>query len=127
MTSQRVFRQILEELQETSPQIRLKLPANRQSIGRQAAQITSAQQQLTLLKSEVTTLSHKCLRPLNRQRCQLLMRAMDQMIQTAENLKLLAEEYGIDPEGSISCLQSLSENDRNLPEILNQVKTLIVH
>lgn len=116
--------QILEELQKVSPHIRLKLPANSQSVRRQLEEITLAQQQLANLQRRVTLLAHRKHNSSVHQLCVILARAVERMIRTAENFKLLAEEYAIDPEGTISCLQCVNQDSQKLAETIRRVKAM---
>lgn len=126
MGAQQAFRQILEELQKTSSHIRLKLPANHQSVHRQLERIALAEQQLDNLHNQVSLLSKKSINSSTRQLCLSLLRAMERMQDTAENLKLLAEEYMTDPEGAILCLHSVNEDSRNLPETLDRLQAIVL-
>lgn len=118
--------QILEELQRISPHIRLKLPANYRSVRRQVEEITLAQQQLAMLQHRVTLLSHRKQNSSVQRLCLTLTRAMERMVCTAENFKLLAEEYATDPEGTISCLQCVNQDSRESAETIQRVSAMVV-
>lgn len=119
------LQQIVDELQTTSTHICLKLPANRHSVFRQVEQIAIAQQQLTHLKSKVAVLSHRRMNAVSNRACSLLLQSVDQLLETAESLKLLAEEAVTDPVGAASCLDTINQTNSALPLTIDTLKSML--
>ncbi len=104
-----VFWEILQEIEDLSPRLRLQFPANRESIGRQLGNVLMAKRRLEGVYNRVQALvsRHRLadLRPAYLQLGQLL----DEILWHADSYSLLTEELPIDPVGSHSCFQSIDE------------------
>jgi translation elongation factor EF-Ts len=116
MTIRQEFQPILDEIQTIQSQIRLKLPASPHSISRQVDCIRVAEEHLATLKH--TTHSH----PVH----PIVIQVIDRLNQTAQTLKLLAEEFLIDPEGSISCLESVKEHDADISAAIHYLRSRLL-
>ena len=90
---------IQQEIRHIQSQLWLQLPTNPAALSAQVRQIDRCQQQLERLQDQV--LSHQ-----RSMGDRSLMNLIDHLITDATSFKLLAEEYLIDPEGSVSCLHS---------------------
>lgn len=118
MFSRRTLQQILAELQTLHPRLQLKLPASQKSLDHQLAQLALERQQLMRLRQQVIKL------PKGRVTLsiQLLIGMLDQMLQTTQEFTLLAEEFVVDPEGAISCLDAIYQNTNHLSAALDRLQ-----
>lgn len=120
MRSQQDFYEFLVELQLIQAQIVLKLPASQESIQQQVQQIRQAQQALDRLHTlTLRSVNHRKL-PLHHSP-HLPVRLIHQTARYAESLKLLAEEFPVDPQGTVACLQQLCRRHLHLHEKLQQL------
>ncbi|NJP12110.1 MAG: hypothetical protein HC866_23770 [Leptolyngbyaceae cyanobacterium RU_5_1] len=107
MNEQRTFQKILAEVEQLDAQIRLKLPASRNSVTRQVERIHLAQQQLKAVKVRVLQLAARVHTAALHHNYRSLVQRIEQILRDAVDFQLLAEEYPIDPDGASSCLQSM--------------------
>lgn len=91
---------IQQELHQIQSELRLQLPTNPAALSAQVRQIDGWQQRLEHLQVQLPQHRRS---PLDL----ALLDLIALLIADAKSFKLLAEEYLIDPEGSISCLHSV--------------------
>lgn len=125
MRQRKPLQPLLEEALLLNSRICLKLPATALSIQRQVAQLQRSQQQISQLKQRITLLAAKAFNPSVRHLCRLLLQILERLQTTASNLLLLAEEFGFDPEGTISCLHSLKQRDADLLPALMRLHEIL--
>lgn len=126
MRNWQIFNDSLAELQLIQSQIVLKLPASRESIHHQVHRIQQAQQALDRLYENVLPYSSRWRSPLN-QSPKMLAQLIIQVSRHAESLKLLAEEFPVDPQGTMACLQHLCRRQTRLNEQLQQLGQGFTH
>jgi hypothetical protein len=112
---------LLTELSTMNPQIRLSLPASPRRIQAQVQQLSQLEQRLQLLHDTEIAKLHRSLLPSVRQRAQAIAKLVVTMLQDIRSLKLLAEEYPLDPDGTIACWQDAYAIVPDLQSRLNQV------
>jgi hypothetical protein len=113
--------EILQEIDDTSPRLRLRFPANQDSLSRQLGRVQSASQTFEDLYDHVYHLSARRNLTDVQQAYGTLLDLLDEILHNASSYWILAEELAIDPEGTISCLKSI---DRAIAESLKQVRHL---
>jgi hypothetical protein len=107
MTINEAYQQVLADLQQLDAQITLRLPASLFSVRRQLHYLKQIQNQLEALQEYVYLVFGKGGSPSAYWKYCLLLEQIHQMYRNTCNLRLLAEEYPIDPEGTTACLRSL--------------------
>jgi hypothetical protein len=121
MFEQRVFHQILSEVRELIPYIQLKLPASRHAVQQQMGHLITAQTQLEQMQQKLMALLKKSDNPKTQRMGQTLLRVVQELSRDARELKLLAEEYPVDPEGAASCLEGRKNKQ---PDILRWLESV---
>lgn len=106
MSQSRVFQSIVSELSELLPYVRLKLPASPTLVQQQMGHLTHVQKRLEIIREKVTLLSGSIQAAPTNAAYQALVNLVRELHHDIRELKLLAEEYPIDPDGTLSCLQS---------------------
>lgn len=106
MFQQRAFQQIVSEVCEVLPYVRLKIPASPASVRKQMGYLTQAQTKLVTVQEKTAVLLRKQRNPARTRAYQALVGLVQELTQDVKDLKLLAEEYPVDPEGTVACLQS---------------------
>ena len=114
MNIDRVFHQVLLELLSLHQQARLHLPASQVAIQYQVRQIHQVQIQLQQIEQRVTLQFGRGGSQSVRQCHQRLMSMIWMLQRRLQNLVLLAEEFEIDPEGTIACLRSIDAADQQI-------------
>ncbi|MBW4519045.1 MAG: hypothetical protein KME16_05015 [Scytolyngbya sp. HA4215-MV1] len=114
MFEQRVFHQILSEVRELTPYIQLKLPASRSSVQQQMGYLITAQTRLEAMQQRLMALLKRSDNPKIQRLGQMLLRIVQELSRDARELKLLAEEYPVDPEGAASCLESRKSKQQDI-------------
>lgn len=109
------LQQLLAELQAISPQIRLTLPTSRPILHRQIQALNQTEQRLATLQSTNLARLHSSLLPSTRLIASGLTELVLGMMRDIHNLKHLAEEFPIDPEGTLACLRSEYATIADLP------------
>ncbi|PZV11639.1 MAG: hypothetical protein DCF22_14075 [Leptolyngbya sp.] len=115
MNEQKVFQQVLAQVNQLDAQIHLKIPADQASIQQQINRIEIAEQHLKAVKTQVLRRLAKVpsdSRSNGSQQgnyCSLIQR-IEKVLRNAANFKHLAEEFFIDPEGVISLLQGINQD-----------------
>jgi hypothetical protein len=115
------FSDALAELQQLQAKIALKLPASRESIHQQVHQIRQAQQALDRLKQSARNRPRRLSSPLD-SASKLLARLIIQASRYAESLNLLAEEFPVDPQGTVDCLKQLGRRHLLWSQQLQQLE-----
>ena len=113
------FQQILAELHKLHAQIHLWLPASQRVVQQQLLRLGQIQHRLETLQVEVVERSRTCLTASTYLTYLTLTQLINTLIQDVTNLKHLAEEYPIDPEGAIACLHSMPKHSPDLLARLN--------
>lgn len=124
MDTSRAFRQIVAEIEQITPSIQLKLPANPKSVKQQIEKITLAQKRLREIEERVYLFGN---RGGNRSayRTYLSLKALIRgMIIDGNHFKLLAEEYFVDPEGTVTLLNDACQRDLELRQRIYYLKRL---
>lgn len=99
---------LLAEFQVACAELRLKLPASTLQVDRQVTQILFARQRLAKLQRQIQRSLIREMPPQIRQQLHTLLHSITDLLQLADSLVFLAEEYPLDPEGSIACLGRLN-------------------
>lgn len=113
------LQQIWTELHTLYAQIDLKLPAPPQTVKQQIRHLTQTQHRLETLQADITTRSRACMIASTYLTYLTLTQVIQTLIQDIVNLKHLAEEYPIDPEGTTACLQEMPKHTADLLTRLN--------
>jgi hypothetical protein len=123
MNTNSVFRQIIEEIDQIKPSIQLKLPANPRSVKQQIEKITLAQKRLREIEERVYLFGD---RGGNRSdRTYLSLKALIHgMIHDGNYFKMLAEEYFVDPVGTVTLLHDACQRDLELRHRIGYLKSL---
>lgn len=100
--------------------LNLRLPTNPAGLGYQKLRLTQTQKQLEALEEEIFDNYLGSYRDSTRKIYHQLLKLVRQLVHEADNLKHLAEEYPIDPEGSIACLNYLATRKKACAEELQQ-------
>ena len=114
MNIDRVFHQVLLELLSLHQQARLHLPASQVAIQYQVRQIHQVQIQLQEIEQRITLQFGRGGSQSVRQCHQRLMSMIWMLQRRLQNLVLLAEEFEIDPEGTIACLRCIDAADQQI-------------
>lgn len=120
--NRKAFQQILNELQEICPQLRLHLPTNAKAIEQQTRHLLVIQQHLENLIQRVYLLSIREQNSTMSHSYIVLAQLIENLAHEANNLALLAEESLIDAEGTLACLESV--NQRKL-KVFGQITHLV--
>ncbi|MEO1144268.1 MAG: hypothetical protein AAFY26_01515 [Cyanobacteria bacterium J06638_22] len=115
------FSDALAELQRLQAKIVLKLPASRASIHQQVHQIRQVQQALDRLEQSTCQKSGRLSSPLD-SASKLLARLIIHASRYAESLNLLAEEFPVDPQGTVDCLRQLGRRHLLWSQQLKQLE-----
>ena len=105
---------MLVEFQEAYTRLALKLPTSTRGLDHQMSAILTARQRLVKLHRQVQHYLRKDIPPQMRQQLHTLLHGTGDLLHIAENLTMLAEEYPIDPDGSIACLQGVNSRKATL-------------
>ncbi len=116
-----MFWEILQEIEDLSPRLRLQLPANRESIGRQLGCVIMAKQRLEEVYDRVQALVLRHRLTNLRSAYLQLGQILDEILWHADSYSLLTEELSIDPVGSHLCFQSI---DAAIAADLQQIQAL---
>ncbi|MBD2088810.1 hypothetical protein H6F67_02900 [Microcoleus sp. FACHB-1515] len=114
---------LLAEFRAACVELGLKLPASTPQIDRQVAQILTARGRLAKLHRQIQRYLIREMPPPMRQQLHTLLHSTSDLLQLADSLVFLAEEYPLDPEGSIACsrrlhlhkINVLAQMQRSLP------------
>lgn len=124
MNTNRAFQQIIEEIDQIKPNIQLKLPANPKAVKQQIERITLAQKRLREIEERVYLFGNRSGSG-SAYRTYLSLKALIQgMITEGTHFKLLAEEYFVDPEGTVTLLHDACQRDIELRHRIHQLKRL---
>lgn len=124
---QTAFQQILVELNKINAQIQLKLPANQVLVKRQTLHLALVQQRIKTVQDQIfvnfggSTNSSSYLVYLT------LIQVTQAMTHDANTLRFLAEEYPVDPEGTVACLQEINKKLPDFATRIQHIKSLIKH
>lgn len=99
---------LLIEFRVACAELGLKLPASTLHLDRQVTQIVSARGRLTKLQRQIQRYLIKEMPPQLRQQLHTLLHTTSDLLHLADSFMFLAEEYPLDPEGSIACLGRLN-------------------
>jgi len=94
--------------------LRLKLPTGNLHLDRQVAQLLVTRGRLAKLQLQIQHYLMKEMPPQTRQQLHTLLHGTRDLLQLADSLIFLAEEYLLDPEGSIACLRQINKRKLNL-------------
>ena len=123
MTTEKVFQQFIQEIDQIKTTIQLKLPAPAKSVRQQITRITAAQERLKAIDEEIYLFANRGIRPSARRQYLNLRALVRSMILDGNDFKLLAEEYFYDPEGTVMLLHDLNQRDVELQTRIRQLKT----
>lgn len=124
MNIDRVFHQVLLELLSLHQQARLHLPASQAAIQYQVRQIHQVQLQLQVIEQRVTLQFGRGSSQSVRQCHQRLISLIAMLQRRLQNLVLLAEEFEIDPEGTIACLRCIDAADQQMIQTVEVSQSL---
>ena len=114
MSTNRAYQQIIEEIDQIKPSIQLQLPANPQSVKRQIEKITLAQKRLLEIEERVYLFGNRGGNG-SAYRTYLGLKALIHgMIHDGHHFRLLAEEYFLDPEGTVTLLHDACQRNFEL-------------
>ncbi|HEY9648309.1 MAG TPA: hypothetical protein V6C88_18165 [Chroococcidiopsis sp.] len=99
--------QVIARVNSLSADINLKLPASPAVIGQQVMRIAQAQNELEVIEDDLLNQLAGSYRLTTRQPYIVLLRLVRHLYRHADSLMHLADEFPIDPEGSIACLENL--------------------
>lgn len=122
MFQQKAFQQIVSEISELLPYVRLKIPASPASVRKQMGYLTQAQTKLVMVQEKTALLLRKQRNPAKSRACRALVGVVQELTQDVRDLKLLAEEYPVDPEGTVACLESRKVKEANLLRQIDALK-----
>lgn len=105
---------LLVEFRVAYVDLRLNLPASTLHLDRQVTQILSARGRLAKLQRQIQRGLMKEMPPQLRQQLHTLLHSTSDLLQLADSLIFLAEEYPLDPEGSIACLGQINLRKGNV-------------
>ncbi|MBD1862513.1 MULTISPECIES: hypothetical protein [Trichocoleus] len=124
MNTSNVFRQIIEEIDQIKPSIQLQLPANPRSVKQQIQKITLAQKKLREIEERVYLFGNRGGNG-SAYRTYLSVKALIHgMIHDGNHFKLLAEEYFVDPEGTVTLLHDAYQRDLELRYRIHHLQAL---
>ncbi|MGP1384322.1 MAG: hypothetical protein ACTS2F_12235 [Thainema sp.] len=124
MNIDRAFHQILLELLSLHQQARLHLPASQVAIEYQLRQIHHVQHQLQDIEQRVALQFGRGSSQPVRQCHQRLVDLIRMLQRRLHNLVLLAEEFEIDPEGTIACLRCIDATDQQIIQHVEATQSL---
>jgi hypothetical protein len=122
MFQRKAFQQIVSEVSELLPYVRLKIPASAASVRQQMGYLSQAQNRLQTMQEKTASLLRKNGNAAINHDYQRLIGLVQELEQNIKDLKLLAEEYPVDPEGTVSCLQTWQEREAYLLRQINSLK-----
>lgn len=122
LSVRKAFQQILLEIYDICPYISLKLPASSRYVNQQIQRLNLAQQQLQMIEEKVFLCFGTGSNQSSRQAYQTLAELIEEMNQLSLNLKLLAEEYPVDPAGTVAFLPSARVRVSELLSRINRLK-----
>ncbi|NJL20077.1 MAG: hypothetical protein HC895_03365 [Leptolyngbyaceae cyanobacterium SM1_3_5] len=99
---------LLTEFRAACVELGLKLPASAPQIDRQVTQILDSRRRLAKLHRQIQRHLIRELPPQLRQQLHTLLHTTRDLLHLADSFVFLAEEYPLDPEGSIACLGRLN-------------------
>lgn len=105
---------LLVEFRVACADLGLKLPASTLHLDRQVTQILTARGRLAKLQRQIQRGLMKEMPPQIRQQLHTLLHSTSDLVQLADSLVFLAEEYPLDPEGSIACLGQINLRKGNV-------------
>jgi hypothetical protein len=115
---------MVAQLKAINADIQLKLPSNPVSIQRQLQRVLQAQTQLTRLQADLDRSFGRQHNPSVRVAYMVLLDLVQQTTQATLNYKMLAEEFSLDPHGSIRCLLTIRQTTAATLDQLNELETL---
>lgn len=121
MKEQERFHRFLSELQAINVEICLKLPASHESLRRHIRRVYLAHQQLERMRRESLYRFGKRSNPSAKVAHLVLMRLIDQTLREAENYRLLAEEFPLDPQGTVACLERIKRRTVTILENIDEL------
>ena len=122
MNTSRAYRKIIEDIDKIKPSIQLKLPANPKSVKQQIEKITLAQKKLREIEERVYLFGNRGGNG-SAYRTYLSLKALIHgMIHDGNHFKLLAEEYSVDPEGTVTLLHDAYQRELELRHRAYQLK-----
>lgn len=121
MSDREAFRYILQQLQEINGAIRLQLPASPSTLHLQALQLVQTKHQLAQLRQQVLKQFRDNGRMATHRTRRMLLRLIHYSQRQADNYRILSEEFAVDPQGSLACLEAVQQRNQRL---LKHLKTL---
>lgn len=110
---------LLAEFQAAYRELVLKLPTTTDKLDRQVERILTTRQRLIKLQLQIQRYLMREIPSQMRQQLHTLLHSSRDLLRIADSLLLLAEEYPLDSEGSIACLQRIN---RRKATLLQQVQ-----
>jgi hypothetical protein len=108
----RAAQSILPTLQKIGIDIQLKLPSDRIALSQQLYRLRAAHKQLEEIEDEILAYYAITHRPSTRSLYRKLLKVVRQMLRSVDNLTHLAEEFPVDPIGTVACLESTTRKTR---------------
>ncbi|NEQ96586.1 MAG: hypothetical protein F6K30_07670 [Cyanothece sp. SIO2G6] len=102
------YLQIVAKVRRLCTMLSLQLPTHATAIASQIRNIQSIRRDLELIQARVRLLATQSWRLVQRDKYLNLDHLLGNLITEATNMALLAEEFTIDPEGSLSCLREVN-------------------
>ncbi len=122
--NQKTLGQLVPELCDASRCSRLKLPASLRSVNQQFIQLVETERRLLQLRQRLMGLSRYSFNPAERQAYSALFCLVQDMERLVKSLKLLAEEYPLDPDGAAACLATVQAQETGCLQQLDVLKGL---
>lgn len=121
MTTEQTLERIVEEVNKISRYICLKLPSGAESVRLQIKQINKAQEQLRAIQDELYMFGGHGSSRLPYQYILTFKALINYLLLDGDKFKLLAEEYFLDPEGTVALLNDQKRRDC---ELLHRIRAL---
>lgn len=115
------YLQIVANIRRLCMTLSLQLPTHKTAIASQMRNIQSIRRDLEMMQAKVRLLATQSWRLMQRDKYLNLDHLLCNLIIEATNMALLAEEFTVDPEGSISCLQEVTYRKNILSQEIQQL------
>lgn len=120
--SDQTYLQIVAEVRHVCSALSLQLPLRSAALASQRRIIASIQHKLEILETKVRTMAHRSWRPTKRDDYQTLDCLLCNLLTETINMALLADEFQSDPEGTVSCLRSVTQRKNQLIQQLQSIE-----
>lgn len=120
--SDQTYRQLVAEIRHVCSALSLQLPIRSASLASQRRTIASIHHKLEILETKVRTMAHRSWRLAKRDEYQTLDYLLCNLLTETINMALLADEFRADPEGTASCLRSVTQRKNQLIQQLQDIE-----